>query len=462
MTIATVGDHGGSQSMTTKTQFKAGMYLLETLTSGMYNEPLSVYREYIQNAVDSIDLVSKEAARDLVVDITLDPFEKTIVIFDNGEGIASHQAEKTLSSIGSSAKIGTKQRGFRGIGRLGGIAFAEKAIFKTKAKGDNIQSIQEWDCSRLKKFLANPDHSSLTIEHVFEEVTSFRQEKSAVAADESFFEITLEGVRSFRNHIFDIAKIKDYLGQVAPLPFDPDNFSHGQEIKKYLSKNLDQYGEYNIRLNGNPVYRLYADEVRVTNKRKNDFLDGVQFFQIDLGGVPAAFGWYGKRQDLLGAISKGTGVSGIRVKAGNIMIGDQHLLAKSFREDRFNSYLIGEVHVNSPDLVPNSRRDDFVDNEKKNLFYNEFEKMVGLPLSKEIRRCSRMSATGAATQEATKEVSQKEFKNGTGGEPEPYKSQREPSTNTKNENENFIMKAILSECRQCPKFGDILKNAQAN
>jgi molecular chaperone HtpG len=444
--------------MTTKTKFKAGMFLLETLTSGMYNEPLSVYREYIQNAVDSIDLVSEDDTKDLVIDITLDPFEKTIVIFDNGEGIASHQAEKTLSSIGSSTKIGTKQRGFRGIGRLGGIAFAEKAIFRTKAKGDKVQSIQEWDCSRLKTFLANPDHSSLTIEQVFEEVTSFRQEKSDLAAEESFFEVTLQGVRSFRNYIFDIAKIKDYLGQVAPLAFDPDNFSYGQEIKKYLSKNLNQYGEYNIRLNGIPVYRPYTDEIKVTNKRKNDFLDGIEFFQIELGGETAAFGWYGKRQELLGAISKGMGVSGIRVKAGNIMIGDQHLLDKSFREDRFNSYLIGEVHVNSLDLVPNSRRDDFVDNEKKNLFYNEFEKVVGLPLSKEIRLRSRMSASGSATQEAIREVSQKEPQNGNGRKPVLCTKRRESSSNTKNEPESIVMKVILAECRQCPKLDDILKS----
>ena len=46
-----------------KTPFKAGMYLLETLTSGMYNEPLTIYREYIQNAVDSIDISTKKDGR---------------------------------------------------------------------------------------------------------------------------------------------------------------------------------------------------------------------------------------------------------------------------------------------------------------------------------------------------------------------------------------------------------------
>ena len=73
-----------------RSSFKTGMYLLETLTAGMYNEPLSIYREYIQNAVDSIDLISsKKRKAKLKVDITLDPFNKSITIHDNGLGIGN-------------------------------------------------------------------------------------------------------------------------------------------------------------------------------------------------------------------------------------------------------------------------------------------------------------------------------------------------------------------------------------
>ena len=32
-----------------------GKYTLESLTNGMYASPLDLYREYIQNAVDSFD-----------------------------------------------------------------------------------------------------------------------------------------------------------------------------------------------------------------------------------------------------------------------------------------------------------------------------------------------------------------------------------------------------------------------
>lgn len=157
--------------------FKAGMYLLETLTSGMYNDPLSIYREYIQNSVDSIDQ-SDRSPEDAVIKIDLNPFKKQVTVYDNGDGIPADSAEKILSSIGSSEKLGTMQRGFRGIGRLGGIAFAKKVVFRTTAMGESTVSTQEWDCEDLRKYLRSPDHSTMTIEDLFSKVSSFSQEST--------------------------------------------------------------------------------------------------------------------------------------------------------------------------------------------------------------------------------------------------------------------------------------------
>lgn len=440
--------------MTSQSKFKAGMYLLETLTSGMYNEPLSIYREYIQNAVDSIDLVAHDAKKDLVIDINLDPFNKKITIFDNGEGIPASKAGKILSSIGSSEKVGTKQRGFRGIGRLGGLAFAEKVVFRTKAKGDTLESIQEWDCKSLKNLLADPAQSSLTIEEVFKRVTSFHQGKCSCRKDESFFEVSLHGVKSFRNYIFDIAKIKEYLGQVAPLPFDPANFSFASEIKQFLLGNLDHYGEYNIRLNGNRVFRPYTDNIKVTNKGSDDVCESVELVKFEINGSPVAFGWYGKRKHLLGAITKGVGVAGIRVKSGNITIGDEHLLDKCFRESRFNSYIVGEVHVHSAELIPNSRRDDFIDNDMKNLFYNALERDIGLPISKEIRHRSRIGKHTDNSMTERKEAYQS-LADSVG-----EKKVTRKASQVRSEPERLIMQAILAECKQCPRLSQILRNSQ--
>lgn len=434
--------------------FRAGMYLLETLTSGMYNDPLSIYREYVQNSVDSIDQ-SDLSPKDCKIQITLDPFLRSVTIRDNGPGITSDSAEGILSSIGSSGKVGKQLRGFRGIGRLGGIAFAKKVIFKTASKGEDIVSTQEWNCEELRKYLNSNSHTSMSIEELFLQVSTFSQ-CNRNNVDNSYFEVNLQEVESFRDYIFDIQRIKKYLAQVAPLPFSKSHFSFYDEVSYHLKFNLPQYGEYRIFVNDEQLFRPYKDDIVITNKRGSDHTESVNLFSLKYAGKPIAYGWYGVRTNLLGAISKGEDVSGIRVKVGNIQIGDNHLLDRCFRESRFNSYFIGEIHICDQSLLPNSRRDDFVDNEAKNKFYNLVEKEIGLPLSKEVRQKSKISIKPIA-----KEIDNKKFIN----LPESNSNLNELSdkTSTKPEtpepsiSQSDILKQIIESCGECDNLRKILK-----
>ena len=43
-----------------KRELVIGKYTLESITNGMYASPLDMYREYIQNAVDSFDVAVSE------------------------------------------------------------------------------------------------------------------------------------------------------------------------------------------------------------------------------------------------------------------------------------------------------------------------------------------------------------------------------------------------------------------
>ncbi len=380
-----------------ESRFKAGMYLLETLTAGMYNEPLSIYREYIQNAVDSFDLV-RQARRPgpQLIKIELDPFERYISISDNAFGISSGIAEKTLSRIGGSEKRKEKFRGFRGIGRLGGLAFCDKAIFTTKAVGEKVESVQEWDCKKLRNRLADPEQKEMSLRELFNEITVFYQSNSKKTSG-SYFKVKLMDVSSFRNHILDIRQIEKYLQSVAPLPFNPDELVYTNEIREYLSNKIPNYTEMTIKLNGKQLFKPYKSKVKSTNKGF-DYIEGIEFFDINTSKGMIASGWYAKRKDFIGAINRGEGVSGIRVRDGNIMIGDEHILEGCFREARFNSYVMGEIHINSSKLIPNSRRDDFVDSQTKTEFYNMIDRDIGLPLSKEIRLRSRLRSQGQSLQ----------------------------------------------------------------
>ena len=84
-----------------------GKHTLESLTSGMYLDPYVIFREYIQNSVDSIDAAidngTLTTGEDQIV-VQLRPTEQEIIIRDNGTGISNTEAEKVLISIGNSQK----------------------------------------------------------------------------------------------------------------------------------------------------------------------------------------------------------------------------------------------------------------------------------------------------------------------------------------------------------------------
>ena len=115
----------------------AGKFLLEILTRGMYSNPMHIYREYIQNASDSIDKAIEKgiiAYSEAEIHITISSKERRIIIRDNGTGIPCNSAQNTLLNVGASEKDGVNERGFRGIGRLGGLAYANQVQFITSAQ----------------------------------------------------------------------------------------------------------------------------------------------------------------------------------------------------------------------------------------------------------------------------------------------------------------------------------------
>ncbi len=445
--------------MKTDTQFKAGMYLLETLTSGMYNDPLSIYREYIQNSVDAIDTSSSNESKS--VNITIDPFTQSITIFDNGAGIPIKNAASILSGIGNSNKAGTDLRGFRGIGRLGGIAFSDTVSFRTKSNNDNVEIIQRWDCVKLRNLLSNTKNSDMPLQELFDQITTIEKNKS-LDISKSYFEVKLEGVISFRNYLFDIKKVREYISKVCPVDYSPETFTFRKEINKYLKSNVKAFNSYPIYLNGKQIYKTYNDNVKVT-KSGFDLIEGIEYITIKDYDDIFAYGWIGKRKDFLGSINKGDDSSGIHVRSGNILLGDSHLLDRCFKEERFNSYMIGELHIVHSELIPNSRRDDFVDNDFKSRFYDAIEKEIGLPMSKEIRNRSKFISELPKNNNTITDSNNSSNKKSVRNSCEVYQNNNsiinKPNLfQLKEEQQKLILTHIQSKCKNCDCLHDIYNN----
>lgn len=224
-----------------------GKHTLESLTSGMYSDPHVVFREYIQNSVDSID----EAVRLHVlspgsgqITVHLAPAENRISIVDNGLGIPKDDVEKTLISIGNSKKTSGNSRGFRGIGRLSALSYCQKLTFATSFKGENIATKIIIDATKLSEMLSNDSETDVTVLDVLESV--YTVSTIAEHEDKHYFSVQLDGVDA-NSRLLSYAEVEDYLMQNAPVPYDPA-FVWGKEISRRLQKEGLEISSYNILL----------------------------------------------------------------------------------------------------------------------------------------------------------------------------------------------------------------------
>ena len=80
-------------------------------------------------------------------------------------------------------------------------------------------------------------------------------------------------------------------------------------------------------------------------------------------------------------------VKGIRLRKGNILIGDHQTLNVVFKDARFNGWSIGEIFAIDKLLIPNARRDNF---EKNPAYFALFEQLMTLAaeITRDIRAAS--------------------------------------------------------------------------
>lgn len=376
-----------------RSNFKIGKFTLDSLTIGMYDDPLCVYREYIQNAAEAIDEALRQDGRKsdkCEIRITINPAEKSITIVDTGCGVKVSSAEKALLSAGDSEKYGSRERGFRGIGRLGGVAYCDTLVFVTKAKGESRESINTWDCKRIRALLSPSNKSSrgMELRELIEQCTTLETRKSGRKASDSFFRVEMRGVQCAKGVLWDIREVSQYLSEVAPVPFDHMQFYKSDELDRWLTKEIPSYNTYRVFLNDDLIRKPYKQTVPSRGSKTDEITDIRRFDIKDGRGKVIARGWQALRKDNIGQLNGSSGIDSFRVRIGNILLGSKKLLDECFKESRFNGYNIGEIHVVDPELVPNARRDDFEDCSLRSEFYVGIERELGEPLVQDIRRTS--------------------------------------------------------------------------
>ena len=335
------------------TRILVGGDVLSLITKGMYTSPLAIYREYLQNAADSI--CSDPNGCDGRVEIDLDPRARRVIIRDNGPGLSPSRAERELIPIARSQKERGVDRGFRGIGRLVGLAFADSVAFRTRSSASEPVIEIVWDGIALRAGSLQRTHTDQIIRDSVK-VSSLEGEDWP----DRFFEVEIGNVaRHAAGRVLNREAVRSYVGEVCPVPMSGE-FTFSEQLSCLLSSH-GALTDLTVVFAGDeaPVTRPFRNAIPLTGDRADNFTSCDTFSLPNTeGSSVAAVGWLA-HSSYFGMIPKGLGIRGLRAREGNIQVGDERVFDHLFAEDRFNRWCVGEVHIVDPRILPNGRRDYF-------------------------------------------------------------------------------------------------------
>lgn len=339
---------------------KIGKNILENLTTGMYSDSKVTYREYVQNACDQIDkaiqmrILTSENAE---VTITIDKNERYVSIEDNATGVRKDDFVSQLGDIANSDKKKGVDKGFRGIGRLCGLAYCRTLIFSTSFKGESVMSQMTFDAKLMRDMLNS--EKKYTVDEILDQIITTKTYTDEEGSH--YFKVELIDINHENTDLLDDEAVRNYLSFVAPVPY-ANKFWYRSEIYKHAEKLNFNIDEYKITVNGAQLFKEYKIrlyEGSVNARKEYDSIIGVEFKEFYDGDNLIAWLWYGLSRFEKAIPKILNPMFGFRMRQGNIQIGNNTVVSNLFKEDRGNSYFIGEIFVVDKNLIPNSQRDYF-------------------------------------------------------------------------------------------------------
>ncbi|QKD20637.1 ATP-binding protein [Mesorhizobium sp. NZP2077] len=375
-----------------------GAFILETLTVGMYGESRNAIREYVQNGFDSIqravedlDILPAGAGK---VTVSFHDNFVGLTIRDNGAGLSVDIAASTLASIGASRKDYRTDAGFRGIGRLAGIVFANTLTFRTKATGEPKQTTVTFKAAKMRELMSPAMGSTLTADALLRQCVTVEIEDVDKTLP-SFFEVVLDGFTSPPEECLKSDLMARFLSQVAPVPFAPD-FPFVAQILDHAAEGGIGIPQVNVILEEpgeepKLIYKPYGKTYSVEGGADLTPLVKVTPF---FSSSKTWWAWVGFK-DVPGSYLEAE-YRGLRVRAKNIQIDGTDVVRQIFQQRaksnaRYQDWFVGEIYVDLKAVIPNARRDGFEETKS----WQDMQKEIANSVCKDL---------GSAAQEISNEA----------------------------------------------------------
>ncbi len=350
---------------------RIGKYVIDSLTRSMYEDSRCIYREYIQNAADQIDIAREQHLEEndyYEIHIRIFRNQRRIEIEDTATGVSASQQD-TLKDVATSQKQRGKRKGFRGIGRLGGLGYCTTLTFETSYKGEVVKTLMHWDAAKMNR-IVDDEMDESEASNVIDDCTSF--EEQAESSEKHYFKVIMENVTDDR--LLDVNNIRNYLSMVAPVDYPTQFGIFSSKIKRYVQNNNIALDVYNIFIGDESgeeqIYKGYTTKIKDARNGDYDIRDIKIFDRKDKDSNLIYWGWYSV-SELRGQIPANNVAYGIRLRCKNIQVGDERTCRNFFLAEgdkRFSQYFYGELYVETLQLMPDARRDYLRECEYRSIF----------------------------------------------------------------------------------------------
>lgn len=307
-----------------------GASILSIITESLYDNPIVVFREYVQNSADSIYRIENYNKK---CEIRILCKGNDLLIIDNGKGIEKEKFEAEMVKIGASSKKKQKNLGYKGIGRLSGVPYCESLVFINIYDYQNqCAQTYEIDSKRYNLIKASEEDSILSFSELmtrigrcseikineYEYFEEIKKHEKLFAATNTGFVVILKDIKSVLKNTIEDDCFEDKLKWLLPVDFMSDlyNSQEGQLFKDLTISGNDftPIKFCHIFYNDVELFRPIKQENFRGYLCKNDFKYAVGFHTFSGNKI---------------AIDKNNDFSGIRIYIDNMLLCDENELLQS-------------------------------------------------------------------------------------------------------------------------------------
>jgi hypothetical protein len=367
--------------------------VVQILSEDLYPRKLETIREYIQNASDAIDDWLRIS--DLVPDERDEPQIKisiqmrSLIVYDNGIGMLEEDIPK-LKRIAYSEKKAGEEAGYKGIGRLAGIAVADKLKISSTSYGDPKLYHFEFRAADMRRDVS--EKKRLGIQEPASPVIRRHTDIWWTDVDpaDHYTIVEIRDIKESCSDLLDPAKLIEYIGDIGPVDFSPA-FSHGAKISQNLTRHVPDYSPKTIYLSDSksgkriPIFKPYTDAMKIAEPEFEEIRD-----PQDSGKLLACVWYSSNAEEILGKL-RPTGkifhvagetveerrrFAGLVYKLFGFSIGDRSLPERTLwtTARARAAWFTGEIHVIDKQVMPTTDRTNFVESGACKQFYSETSK----------------------------------------------------------------------------------------